>query len=49
MKEAETYEYATNNALLFEDDNTTLNMAIDIIEEVAKLSGGDVMIKKLIP
>lgn len=47
IREAETYEYATNNALLFEEDNTSLNMAIDIIEEVAKVSGGDVEIQRL--
>jgi hypothetical protein len=44
IREAEAYEYATNNLFLFEDDNLDLKTGMKIIEEVAKLSGGDVNI-----
>ncbi|RXJ04134.1 hypothetical protein DS745_01755 [Anaerobacillus alkaliphilus] len=42
IREAEAYEYATNNSFLFEDEGMNLKTGLLIIEEVAKLSGGDV-------
>lgn len=42
IREAEAYEYATNNLFLFEDETIHLNTAKFIIEEVANVSGGDV-------
>lgn len=49
IREAEAYEYATNNLFLFEDDAINLKTAMMIIEEVAKLSGGDVDIVLISP
>lgn len=44
IREAEAYEYATNNAFLFEEESIDSTTAKVIIEEVAKVSGGDVTI-----
>ncbi|OIJ15680.1 hypothetical protein BKP35_01405 [Anaerobacillus arseniciselenatis] len=44
IREAEAFEYATNNSFLFEDEGIDLNTAKRIFEEVGKLSGGDVNI-----
>lgn len=44
IREAETYEFATNNLFLFEDENLGLTMKKTLVEEVAKVSGGDVQI-----
>ncbi|MCT8138226.1 hypothetical protein H1D32_10945 [Anaerobacillus sp. CMMVII] len=49
IREAEAYEYATNNLFLFEDEEINLKTGMMIIEEVAKLSGGDVNIVLISP
>lgn len=42
IREAEAYEYATNNLFLFEEESIDISTAKTIIEEVAKISGGEV-------